>query len=57
MGDVWVNEGVKWLLELTKRGSRSGKGDVFAGLEVLIKRFVRLCLIHISQLIYCEQLC
>ena len=40
MGDVWVNEGVKWLLELTKRGSRSGKGDVFAGLEVLIKRSV-----------------
>ncbi|KAF8737377.1 hypothetical protein AX14_012971 [Amanita brunnescens Koide BX004] len=39
MGDVWVNEGMKWLLELTKRGSRSGKGDVFAGLEVLIKSY------------------
>ncbi|KAK2459779.1 hypothetical protein APHAL10511_008211 [Amanita phalloides] len=39
MGDVWVNECLKWLLELTRRGSRSGKGDVFAGLEVLLKSY------------------
>ncbi len=38
MGNVWVDECMKWLLELIKRGSRSGKGDVFTGLEVLMKR-------------------
>ena len=42
MGDVWVNGSVSWLLELTRRGSRAGKGDIFAGLEVLLRGLVRL---------------
>ncbi|KAF8627285.1 hypothetical protein AX17_006330 [Amanita inopinata Kibby_2008] len=39
VGDVWVNSCVTWLLELTRRGSRSGKADVFAGLEVLLRSY------------------
>ncbi|PFH48269.1 hypothetical protein AMATHDRAFT_65821 [Amanita thiersii Skay4041] len=39
VGDAWVNGCVSWLLILVRTGSKAGKADVFAALEVMLRSY------------------
>ncbi len=41
VGDTWVNGSIEWLLGVLKRSGKSGKTDIFACLDVLIRRYSR----------------
>ncbi|KAJ7487730.1 armadillo-type protein [Mycena galericulata] len=39
LGDAWVNGCVEWAMGLLKRGGRTGKMEVFQGLDVLLRSY------------------
>jgi cullin-associated NEDD8-dissociated protein 1 len=39
LGDTWVNGCVEWAMGLLKRGGRTGKMEVFQGLDVLLRSY------------------
>jgi cullin-associated NEDD8-dissociated protein 1 len=40
ISDQWVNGCVEWLMLLMKKSGKSGKGDIFVALDVLLRRCV-----------------
>ncbi|KAF8217872.1 armadillo-type protein [Mycena galopus ATCC 62051] len=41
LGDTWVNGCVEWAMGLLKRGGRTGKMEVFQGLDVLLRSYTK----------------